>query len=201
MKEKEGNRSGKREVIIQAALEVFSAQGFHRSHMKEIAERAGIGKGTVYEYFSSKMDLFKAVLRESFDFYYMLTKEGEEDASIETRLYHLFLSHANFCCQHKLGGFLFREQQSMGEEFEAWFHELTRQRLEKVKLVLRAAIEAGEIRPVDMDVLNGVILGITAGMMIPIAVPLHSGRGETQAEVAERVARGALDVLLHGIKR
>ena len=54
-------RGEKRPLILQAATEVFAEQGFAAVTVAEIADRAGIGKGTVYEYFSSKDELLFAV--------------------------------------------------------------------------------------------------------------------------------------------
>ena len=42
-------------------MQVFAREGYHRAKMKTVAEEAGIGKGTVYEYFKSKTDLFLAL--------------------------------------------------------------------------------------------------------------------------------------------
>jgi len=55
------NRPARTSAILQAAAQVFAAQGYQAATIDEIAERAGIGKGTVYEYFRSKQDLFFAV--------------------------------------------------------------------------------------------------------------------------------------------
>ena len=54
-------RGEKRPLILQAATEVFAEQGFAAVTVAEIADHAGIGKGTVYEYFSSKEELLFAV--------------------------------------------------------------------------------------------------------------------------------------------
>ena len=57
-------RSGggdKRERIVEASAEVFAERGFASTRVADIAEHAGIGKGTVYEYFSSKEELLFAV--------------------------------------------------------------------------------------------------------------------------------------------
>lgn len=45
----------KRDMILAAAIRVFSQKGYHHTRMEEIAIEAGIGKGTIYEYFSSKL--------------------------------------------------------------------------------------------------------------------------------------------------
>ncbi len=51
----------KRDQIINAAVEVFAEQGLEKGKIADIAKKAGIGKGTVYEYFNSKNDLFAAI--------------------------------------------------------------------------------------------------------------------------------------------
>jgi TetR/AcrR family fatty acid metabolism transcriptional regulator len=48
----------KRKRILEAAQIEFEACGFHEAKISAIAKRADVGKGTVYEYFSSKADLF-----------------------------------------------------------------------------------------------------------------------------------------------
>jgi len=51
-------RGKKEKEILEAAAAVFAERGFRAARVADVAERAGIGKGTVYEYFRSKEDLF-----------------------------------------------------------------------------------------------------------------------------------------------
>lgn len=51
----------KKELIIHAAFEVFAKQGLEKGKISDIAKHAGIGKGTVYEYFKSKDEIFHAI--------------------------------------------------------------------------------------------------------------------------------------------
>ena len=51
----------KRLRLVEAACAVFAEKGYASTRVAEIAERAGVGKGTVYEYFSSKEELLFAV--------------------------------------------------------------------------------------------------------------------------------------------
>lgn len=48
---------GKKRAIMEAALEVLTEKGYHPATIDEIAERAGVGKGTIYVYFKSKAAL------------------------------------------------------------------------------------------------------------------------------------------------
>lgn len=51
----------KAEAILKAAVKVFSRDGLDKGTIADIAKEAGIGKGTVYEYFSSKDEIFNAI--------------------------------------------------------------------------------------------------------------------------------------------
>lgn len=50
--------------IIAAALKLFSEKGFAATRLEDVAEAAGVSKATIYLYFDSKADLFKAMIRE-----------------------------------------------------------------------------------------------------------------------------------------
>jgi len=49
--------------LLDAALDVFFEKGFAAARLEDIAARAGVSKGTVYLYFSSKEDVFDALIR------------------------------------------------------------------------------------------------------------------------------------------
>ncbi|MBW2443534.1 MAG: TetR/AcrR family transcriptional regulator [Deltaproteobacteria bacterium] len=61
MKTSHRPRGNKKEPIIEAAARVFSRSGYANAAVADIALQANVGKGTVYEYFKSKEDLFFAV--------------------------------------------------------------------------------------------------------------------------------------------
>lgn len=50
----------KREAILAQAIQTFAAEGFRNADVQVIADKAGVGKGTVYRYFGNKEDLFWA---------------------------------------------------------------------------------------------------------------------------------------------
>lgn len=52
----------KRERVIEAALEEFGAYPFHQARVTAIAEKAGIAKGSFYQYFEDKKDLYKYLI-------------------------------------------------------------------------------------------------------------------------------------------
>jgi len=51
--------------LLEAALDLFVEKGFAATRSEEVAARAGVSKGTLFLYFPSKEELFKAVVREN----------------------------------------------------------------------------------------------------------------------------------------
>ena len=60
-------RHERRRQLLDAALEVFVAQGYHAAAMDEIADRAGVSKPVLYQHFPGKLDLYLALLDQSVD--------------------------------------------------------------------------------------------------------------------------------------
>ena len=56
-------RGERREAIVAAALEEFSARGFAATRLDDVARRAGVAKGTIYLYFRDKESLFQELVR------------------------------------------------------------------------------------------------------------------------------------------
>ena len=54
----------KRTAILQATLEMITELGFHGTAMSKLADRAGVGAGTIYRYFKNKEDLINILFRE-----------------------------------------------------------------------------------------------------------------------------------------
>ncbi len=70
------DKEEKKNQIIQAAMQVFSKNGITKSKMIDIAKAAGIGKGTIYEYFRSKEEIFSAAFHAMFADMDMMLNEG-----------------------------------------------------------------------------------------------------------------------------
>ena len=92
-------RDQRREKIISVAREVFFEQGYTAASMSSIAARLGGSKGTLYNYFKSKEELFEAQVRdmcgEAADRILEATGEGEEGEPVATltRLGEQYLQH------------------------------------------------------------------------------------------------------------
>lgn len=79
----------KRELILEAALDVFSAHGFRGSTIDQIAEAAGMSKPNLLYYFRSKADIHRALIQHVLDVWLAPLKEldAEGDPLTEIRSY------------------------------------------------------------------------------------------------------------------
>jgi AcrR family transcriptional regulator len=62
-------KPSKAALVLEAAQDVFAEKGYNKSTVLEIANRAGVAEGTIYEYFKNKQDLLFAIPKEKFQSY------------------------------------------------------------------------------------------------------------------------------------
>jgi AcrR family transcriptional regulator len=55
----------RRQAILEAAVAVFAARGFAATKLDDVAEQAGVAKGTIYLHFKDKQDLFEQMVRDA----------------------------------------------------------------------------------------------------------------------------------------
>lgn len=91
------DKQEKMKTISDAALRVFRELGYPNTRMADIAKSAGIGKGTLYEYFRDKAD----ILRFAFDEYFRIFIEGVFEAMKDkTSPSEKLISLIDFALQH-----------------------------------------------------------------------------------------------------
>jgi AcrR family transcriptional regulator len=96
-------KSDKRDDIIRAALELIAEFGFHGAPMALIAEKAGVGAGTIYRYFESKDILIIELYRELEDKLLTALREGFPDEKpMRERFLHIGTTLLRYCISHPL---------------------------------------------------------------------------------------------------
>lgn len=94
----------KRDMIVQAAMEEFAVNTFHRATIDNIVKGAGIPKGSFYQYFENKEDIYKYILE---------LIENEKEAFLKPLLNHMEeMSFSEFIRFLYLSGIQFEEEQS-----------------------------------------------------------------------------------------
>lgn len=98
-------KDSKKRNIVEAAIKVFAKNGYEKTTMEEVAEKAKIAKGTVFYYFKSKEQLFFIIIREGFSLLATQLESGVEkihrsEEKIEKLIaiqFEFFIYYSNFC--------------------------------------------------------------------------------------------------------
>ncbi|MBN2026486.1 MAG: TetR/AcrR family transcriptional regulator [Actinobacteria bacterium] len=182
----------------QAALKLFSAKGYHKTTMSEIAMEAGFGKGTLYWYWNSKEELYFSLVEESHDEFIGLVRQAAEiDGNALEKLYWLGNKVVDLHFRHrdytKLSWKMRAEElEAFSPEYVEKLHHNSREIKEKLQEILSQGIEEGMLPAVDSYYLACMLLGLMEGMEIQWLEDSESFDLRTAMEMVERIARMVL---------
>ncbi|MDI3381510.1 TetR/AcrR family transcriptional regulator [Xenophilus aerolatus] len=153
--------------LLEAALDLFVEKGFAATRSEEVAARAGVSKGTLFLYFPSKEELFKAVVTENLSGRFAeWNREYEEFAgSTPDMLRYCMHSWWERVGSTKVAGItkLMITEGGNFPELAAFYQgEVVRPAHELVRRVLQRGIDRGEFAPLDLD---QAIYAVIAPMM------------------------------------
>jgi TetR/AcrR family transcriptional regulator len=142
--------------LIEAALDIFVEKGFAATRVEEVAARAGVSKGTLFLYFPSKEDLFKAVVRENL---VASVAQGAEDIAQFKGTSSELLEWMMLQWWHRYGATkasgiskLIMSEASNFPDLAVFFRsEVIEPAHALVRNVLQAGIESGEFRPTNVE--------------------------------------------------
>ncbi len=188
--------------IIDAAMEEFTLNGFTGTRLTDVAQRAGISHGTIYNYFDSKETLFRALFRarlvDSLDAAAFGSTLGASSAPDMLRL-ALKTAFRELAGSDALA--LIRILLVESDRFPDLVRECRNEVFGKIAFMLRLLVEQGvargELRPgayqAHVDVLLSPV--ISAALFGPI-----SGSSTWKADAEEQID-AFLDAVLGGIQR
>jgi len=192
---RENKKSLKRERIIETAFELFSKKSYHEVMMEDVAKLTSVAKGTVYNYFSSKEELYFSIMKQRMEkLTNSLTEKIENETnsinslrSFITHLYMYMMTYQNF--------FLMYRKESLHRDSETSIELRT---LEiKLRDLLAGIIRTGEtkglFRQIDEDFAVNVILGSIFGA-VQRGIDSKIDEVETRNE-KEKI----FDFVLHGL--
>jgi AcrR family transcriptional regulator len=185
-----------KEVVLQVAIEVFAAEGFPGADVQVIADRAGVGKGTVYRHFGDKEKLFLAAAGHAME---QLSRFIKREVRVRRGVTSYLRDTAEACARyysaHPEAVEMIVQERALFRGAIRPTHLLRRaEGQHPVEDELRRGIDRGELRPVDVhatqeaygDLLFGsVVNGVLAG----------------EAKSLVRRVGHAVDLFLNGIVR
>jgi AcrR family transcriptional regulator len=150
--------------IIEAALEVFGECGLANARLQDIADRAGVSKGTIYLYFPNKEELFREVIRQTA---VAALESGEKtlpDASPTQQLcaamrgYWKFVRSPAFGTIHRL---VLGELHQFPDLAKFYADEVVTRGLRLLSGIIRRGIDTGEFREIDPMTAARMLVALT----------------------------------------
>ncbi|SPJ15026.1 Transcriptional regulator, TetR family [Syntrophobacter sp. SbD2] len=187
------SRPNAKERILEAALEVFSHKGFHPATMDEIAEKAGVGKGTLYRYFETKEKLFAELVRlrlEELGATAGSVIDGRDDVltmiSKCIRMYFEFFDR-----NQRLYRLIIQEQLDLGEHSPDEYFRKVMRAIPNLKRKIYEGTQQGILKDVDFQTVFYGTMGFAHGV-----IQKWLARDCSYPLVNE--LPGVLEVLFHG---
>src|SRR3569832_554689 len=146
---REARSAERREAILAAALDEFSARGFEAARRDDVAKRAGVAKGTIYLYFRDKESLFQelfcALLVSLVAFFEGM---GAADVPLERVSEHivdLFVREVYETRRKDVIRLILTEGQRFPHIAEFYYREVLSRIIAAVRALLRRAAARGEV--------------------------------------------------------
>jgi TetR/AcrR family transcriptional regulator len=141
--------------LLAAALDLFVEKGFAATRTEEVARRAGVSKGTLFLYFASKEELFKAVVRQNISGRFPEWNaefEAFEGSTAEMLRFFVAAWWARLGCAKASGitKLMLSEADNFPELAAFYQHEVIQPAHELIRRVLQRGVDRGEFAPLDM---------------------------------------------------
>nr|HEX4318572.1 TetR/AcrR family transcriptional regulator [Kofleriaceae bacterium] len=167
--------SDKREAITRAALELFVERGFFGTAVPEIADRAGVGAGTIYRYFASKEALVNELYREQKMWFGHHVVDHFPSGLPTRELFKTMWNRmAKFACENPQA-FVFMELHHHARYLDADSRALEQRMLDLFITIIASAQKRGDLKPATPRLLIGMVMGAFVGVIrscIEVDAPL-----------------------------
>jgi AcrR family transcriptional regulator len=153
--------------LLDAALDLFVEKGFAATRAEEVAARAGVSKGTLFLYFPSKDELFKAVVRENISGRFQeWNQEFEQfEGNTPDMLRYCMKIWWDRIGAGKASGItklMMSEARNFPELAAFYHHEVVAPGQDLIRRILQRGVDRGEFAVLDMDY---AIFSVTAPMV------------------------------------
>jgi AcrR family transcriptional regulator len=166
--------------ILEAAFLQFSRNGYAATTLDQIAERAGVTKGTIYVYFESKEHLFISMVREltraTLDTVYgMLERHEGSTASLLRELFSFIYQHiVEDRRRRELARMLIAESARFPALADRYYAEVHTPCLALLERVIRRGIDRGDIQPSAVTICPQVIIAPIC--LVDMWIMMYDGR-------------------------
>ncbi len=196
MSVREEKKQKTKQAILDAAIALFSTNGFENTSIEELAKVAGVVKGTIYGYLQTKKEILYAFCEyELNQIHKELAIQANPNGSILEQVLTIYMTEFNHVTQNKEFGRIFMRQTVFPNENDAQDHlEIEDKYFKLLFPILKKAQDRGELRK-NIELLH--ITGHFYGLYILIMSSWYIGRIPTEeiSSALELIFRQALEGL------
>ena len=157
--------SDKRDVILQAALELFAERGFHGTAVPLVADKAGVGAGTIYRYFESKEAMVNALYQKwKGAIADRLYADFPEAATAREQFTAIWRRLASFVLENPLV-YTFLELHHHGSYLDGKSRGIDDRLHDFATGVIRKAQAEGVLKPLDPEIMLALVHGAFIGVL------------------------------------
>ena len=156
--------TNKREAVMAAALELFVERGFFGTAVPEIADKAGVGAGTIYRYFASKEVLVNEIYRAEKMRWGQVLVASVPTATARELFRSLWMRMARFVVDNQQS-FVFMELHHHARYLDAESRALEQRMLDLFANVITAAQARGELKAAPPRLLMAIVMGSFIGVV------------------------------------
>jgi AcrR family transcriptional regulator len=155
----------RRTQILEAAETIFAAKGYHGTTTREIAQAADVSEGTLYNYFTSKRDLFVGLMISRTDA--LVESIAEVQAgSVEGAMAELLAGQFTRMREQRQFRLFLQESRLDPELNRALVQEVLPRISHEVERLMAALMDAGVMRRVDSEIANWTLMGAVVGLAL-----------------------------------
>ena len=190
-------KAAKRAEILAAAVEVFFEEGYARTSMDRIIDRIGGSKRTIYSYFPSKEDLFKAIVTDATDRVLAALSPPLDNEDLRQNLITMSSRYIDVLLSHECLG-LFRavvsEAQYFPEQADLFYERGPQRIVRHLAVFFRKKMAEGVIHVGDPELIAEQFLGMVLGDVLYRAALSRDWR-PSKREIRRRVEQ-AVEIFL-----
>lgn len=162
------NKSSTRERILESAMNIFSAKGFHDTKLDEIVADANTSKGSIYFHFPNKEKLFIALVDQFADLIERRAKEAikQEEASMRRVQVALEAVLETFSKYRRPAKLLLVQAVGLGTVFEKKRMEVNDRFALLIQTYLDEAVAVRDIEPVNTYIVSHAWMGAIYNVVI-----------------------------------
>ena len=152
--------------ILECAKKIFSAKGYYQTQISDIQHAAGVARGTIYQYFKNKDDIFATLLENFYhDWKNILTRKADQSSDAYSsgfgvfrfkikKTFDFFADNPDYC------RILLRVGLGIGDNFDRIISRFDNQMVELINDYLNSGIKLGRVKKnTDVELITNLISG------------------------------------------